>query len=473
MLAKIKKHIPLKIFKALQPVYHYLMNLAAALAYKFPSGKLIVIGVTGTTGKTSTVYLIAKALEANGYKVGYTSTAQFSDGNKEWLNDKKMTMVGRFFTQKLIRQMLKNACQYAIIETTSEGIKQFRHRFINYDFLVFTGLYPEHIEAHGSFEKYKEAKGKLFEHLKKCRTKYINEQKIVCRPKSELKKLDLQRVKKTIIINGDDDQAAYFLSFWSEAKFVYSVAAWKSREEAAHRWRLDPLAKDWELISYQIIKTDLSGTEFTINGASLKLSLLGEFNAQNAAAAYTLALSQNLNLIKTKAGLVNVKTLAGKLEKIELGQDFTVIVDYAFEPRALEKIYQMIYLFSPNRIIHVLGSTGGGRDTSRRSELGRLAGERADCVIVTNEDPYDDNPATIIEQVALGAEEAGKETDKNLFKILDRRAAINQALSLAETNDLVLITGKGAEQFICVALGEKIPWDDRRVAREELAKLRA
>lgn len=470
MLARIKKIIPVSLFKILQPPYHYLMNLVAALVYRFPSQKLIVVGVTGTTGKTSTVYLTAKILEANGYKVGYTSTAQFSDGEKEWLNDKKMTMVGRFFTQKLLRQMLKNSCQYAIIETTSEGIKQFRHRFINYDILLFTGLYPEHIESHGSFEKYKAAKSELFKHLKNCRTKYVNDKKFVCRPKSELKKLDLERVKKTIIVNGDDDHASHFLNFWSEAKFIYSVS-WKNRVEVAKHFRLDPLAKDWYFIAYHDIKITSEGTEFIIDSHSIYLSLLGDFNAQNATAAYTIAVSQNLDTALNIQALEGVKSLAGKLESIELGQDFSVIVDYAFEPRALEKVYQTLYLLEPNRIIHVLGSTGGGRDVSRRPELGRIAAERADCVIITNEDPYDDNPQLIIEQVALGAERAGKEPEKDLFKVLDRRLAIRQALSLAQTGDLVLISGKGAEQYICVAGGEKIPWDDRRVAREELLAL--
>lgn len=470
MLAQIKKIIPLRLFKILQPPYHYLMNLAAALTCRFPSQKLIVIGVTGTTGKTSTVYLAAKALEANGYRVGYSSTAQFSDGRKEWLNDKKMTMVGRFFTQRLLREMLKNSCQYAIIETTSEGIKQFRHRFINYDILLFTGLYPEHIESHGSFEKYKAAKSDLFKHLKNCRTKYVNDKKLVCRPKSELKKLDLERVKKTIIVNGDDDHAAHFLSFWSENKFIYSSSL-ADRSEAAKYFRLDPLAKDWHFLGYHSVRASADGTECIIDGQGVQLSLLGDFNAQNATAAYAVTVSQNLKADLSLRALESVKSLAGKLEKIDLGQNFSVIVDYAFEPRALEKVYQAIYLLGPQRIIHVLGSTGGGRDVARRPELGRIAGERADCVIVTNEDPYDDNPQLIIEQVALGAERAGKELDKDLFKVLDRRLAIRQALSLAQEGDLVLISGKGAEQYICVAGGEKVPWDDRRVAREELTAL--
>ena len=137
----IKKLIPLALFKKIQPVYHYIMAALAAFWYRYPSRQLIVIGVTGTTGKTSSVYFIAKVLESAGYNVGYTSTAMFDDGKREWLNDKKMTMPGRFFVQKILRRMVKNRCQYAIVETTSEGIVQFRHKFINYDILVFTGLY--------------------------------------------------------------------------------------------------------------------------------------------------------------------------------------------------------------------------------------------------------------------------------------------------------------------------------------------
>lgn len=210
MLTKLKKLIPRRLFRALQPVYHFIMAWLAALLFCFPSRKLIVIGVTGTAGKTSTVYLLAKMLTSAGYKTGFTSTAIISNGDSEWLNDKKMTMPGRLFIQKTLYQMVKNNCRYAIVETTSEGIKQFRHRFINYDVVVFTGLYPEHIESHGSFEKYKEAKGKLFAHLKNCATKYIDDSHLVVKPKNNLKKLDLTRVLKTIIVNGDDEFTDYF-----------------------------------------------------------------------------------------------------------------------------------------------------------------------------------------------------------------------------------------------------------------------
>ncbi len=457
-LLKIKKLIPSKIFKILQPTYHYLLSAFSAFWYGRPSEKLIVIGITGTTGKTTSVYMMAKTLEAAGYKVGYTSTAMFGDGEREWLNDKKMTMVGRFFTQRMLRDMVKNKCQYAVIETTSEGVRQFRHKFINYDILIFTGLYPEHIESHGGFENYKIAKGKLFEHLKSCKTKYADEKKFVYAGASELKKTDLNKVKKTTIVNLDDEYAFYFTEFWAEEKWGYAEQNSKRKTQNAKL----------NLITYGEIKVSQSGTSFKVEKARINLQLLGAFNATNAMNAVCVGLSQNINLDSIKNGLEKIKGIPGRLEKIDSGQPFTVIVDYAFEPNAVKKLYDAVKIIPHNKIIHVLGATGGGRDASRRPALGRLAGENAEIVIVTNEDPYDDDPKLIIDQVAFGAEYKGKEEEKDLFKILDRGQAIKKALALADENDVVLITGKGSEQAICAARGEKIPWDDRRVTERFL-----
>ena len=470
MLESIKKLIPRQIFKVLQPPYHFLINLAAALWYRFPSNQLVVIGVTGTSGKTSIVYMIARMLNAAGYKAGFTSTAVFSDGNREWLNDKKMTMPGRFFIQKFLRSMVKNNCRYAIVETTSQGIAQFRHLFINYDVLVFTNLYPEHIEAHGSFAKYQAAKGKLFAHLKNCRTKYFNDERRITKPASQLKKLDLSRVLKTIIVNGDDDNADYFLNFWAEAKIAYSLDQKVSLASLSEKMKSEAVVKDFTLVQGMNVRASVSGTKMAINGQPVNLKLLGEFNALNALAAAAVGLNQKLSLAQIKSGLEEIRGLAGKMEIIEAGQNFTVIIDYAFEPEAMIKLYQTSKFLPHKKIIHVLGSAGGGRDKARRPILGSLAAKYADFIVITNEDPYDENPLLIINQIAIGAENAGAELDKNLFKVLDRREAIKKALELAKEGDLVLLTGKGAEQFICVANGQKIPWDEREVVREEIVE---
>jgi UDP-N-acetylmuramoyl-L-alanyl-D-glutamate--2,6-diaminopimelate ligase len=458
-----KKLIPAGIYKKLQPYYHFLVAWIACLVYRNPSKNLIVIGVTGTTGKTTCVYLIAKALEAAGLKTGYTSTAMFNDGVREWLNDKKMTMIGRFFSQKILRNMVTNGCQCAIIETTSEGVMQYRHRFINYDILVFTGLYPEHIESHGSFENYKKAKGRLFAHFKHCSTKYADDKYSISSPASNMKKIEFNRIKKTSIVNGDDDYAQYFLDFWAEKKYFFTAkdCGLVVREGV-------------EKICYGNIKVDQSGTSYdlltvpenpNLEKIRLNLKLLGDFNATNSMTAVAVGIALRLPLKSLQKGLEGVSGIPGRLENIDERQNFGVIVDYAFEPKAVIKLYETLKLLPHNRIIHVLGATGGGRDVARRPKLGEIAGKNADIVIVTNEDPYDDDPEIIVDQVALGAEKTGKKRDENLFIVLDRRDAIQKAVNIAKEQDIVVITGKGSEQAICVAGGEKIPWDDRAIVR--------
>lgn len=431
-----KKIIPKPIFDAFQPAYHFALGWLTSVWYGNPSEKMIVVGVTGTTGKTTTIFLIESVLKSAGIKAGSISTAMFSDGEKEWLNDKKMTMLGRFFTQKLLRQMAYNKCEAAIVETTSQGIEQFRHRFINYDILIFTGLYPEHIEAHGGFENYKKAKGKLFAHLKNCRKKNLGGKEI----------------KKAIIVNADDEHAGYFSNFWAEKKMSYGI-----KNDSAD-------------IRAENMVSDARGSRFSVNNLQFNLKLLGDFNVTNSLAAISAARVMGISMEKIKAGLEKVTGIPGRLEKIPNNKGFIIIVDYAFEPNAVAKLYEIVRAMPHNKIIHVLGSTGGGRDKARRPKLGKLAGENTDFVVVANEDPYDENPADIISEVAAGAE--NKIENINLWKILDRREAIKKALALAGQNDIVLVTGKGSEQAICVADGNKIPWDDREVIRELLQELR-
>lgn len=458
LLHKIKKLIPRKLFKAFQPVYHFGLSWLSAVIYRLPSESLIVIGVTGTTGKTTSTYLIAKTLQGAGFKVGYTSTAMFSDGEKEWLNDKKMTMPGRFYIQKTLAQMVKNGCQFAIVETTSEGVRQFRHRFINYDTLIFTGLYPEHIESHGSFENYRAAKGQLFAHLKRCKTKYANDKKQVDRNVSKLQRLELNRIKKKTIINLDDQNAGFFLNYWAEEKYGYTFDQ-NLKINGVTVWH------------YGDIETGQTGISFKFDRYRLNLGILGAFNAANAIHAIGSGIIEGVQVDQLKTGLEAVNGVPGRLERIDCGQDYMVVVDYAFEPNAVSKLYDTIEAIPHNDIIHVLGATGGGRDASRRPILGKLAGQRAKYVIATNEDPYDEDPELIVEQVMAGAETAGKKRDISVFKVMDRREAIAKAVKLAQPGDAVLITGKGSEQAICLANGEMLPWDDREVAKEEISRL--
>ena len=413
--------------------YHKFLAYFAMCWHNNPSNKLIVIGVTGTNGKSTTVNLIAKILEAGGNKVGFTTTANFKVADLEWLNDKKMTMLGRFQTQKLLSQMVKAGCQYAIIETSSEGIKQYRHIGINYDIAVFTNLTPEHLEAHGGFENYKKAKGELFTHLTAKPRKILNG----------------QQVPKVIIANLDDEHASYFLNFTADQKITFSID--KTSD-----------------IKAENLQINSNGSQFNINKTMFALNLIGKVNVYNALAAVSASKSQHVSDEAIQKALIDFKNMPGRFEWIATNTNFKVMVDYAPEPESMKKLYETLKLFKFNNIIHVLGSCGGGRDKARQPVLGGIAAKNAQIVIITNEDPYDDNPMEIINNVAVGAERAGKILNHNLFKIESRREAIQKALSLAGGGDLVLLTGKGCEQFICVANGKKIPWDERNVVKELL-----
>ena len=425
----IRKIVPKSILKS----YHKSLSLLGAFLYKYPSNKLKVIGVTGTNGKSTVVNMISFLLEKEGYKVGSTSTVGFKIGNEEWLNDHKMTMLGRFNLQKMLTRMIKKGCDYAIIETSSEGIKQYRHLGINYDVVVFTNLTPEHLEAHGGFENYKKAKLKLFKHLTQKPGKHD--------------------VPKIIVANKDDQYFKEFTNYQADQKISFSIDQ----------------ESDFKATS---IKFEDFNTLFKIKEISFKINVLGEFNVYNILTALAVCSSQGLDLEKMSKDLESFEGTPGRMEFIRNKKGLKVLVDYAPEIESLKQLYKALDLFKYNRLIHILGSCGGGRDKSRQPVLGSMAGNKADIVIVTNEDPYNDDPMEIINNVAQGAINKGKELNKNLFKIENRREAIKKALELAQADDLVLLTGKGAEQYICVKHGHKIPWDDRRVVRELLSELK-
>lgn len=412
--------------------YHFLLVFFGAVIYGFPGKKLKVIGVTGTNGKSTVVEMISHILEGAGFKVASFSSIRFKIGQKEQENTLKMTMPGRFILQKLLREAIDANCDYVILEVTSEGIKQHRHRFIDFQTAVFTNLSPEHIEAHGSFEKYREAKEKLFE-----TTKTIH------------------------ILNLDDDNTKHFLKYSAEKKYGYGLGTDS----------LYSVLKKDEIPKYKILATNCkistNGISFEVDDVFLKLNLLGVFNIHNALAAICVGISLGASLETCKKALEEIKGISGRMEQV-ISEPFKVLVDYAFTPNALEKVYQTVQETIDEqlkgRMVCVLGAAGGGRDKWKRKILGEIAAKYCDEVIVTDEDPYDEDPIKIIDQVAEGAGLKAK-------KILDRRQAIKKALRDAKKGDRVIITGKGCEPWICVANGRKIPWDDRKVVREEFKKL--
>lgn len=415
-LAKIRAYIPAKLFTFFQPMYHWTLSFLAALWYRFPSRKIKVIGVTGTKGKSSTVEILNAILEEAGYKTALSNTIRFKVGDISSENLYKMSMPGRFAIQKLIRKAVQHGCDYMVIEMTSQGALLYRHRFIELDAFVFTNLSPEHIEAHGSYENYVESKLSIARQLGKSK-----------------------KENRTLIVNADDRESDRFMDCPADKKITYSIH---------------------DVEPYEIKK---EGLEFALDGRRVRSKLSGLFNLYNLTAAIATAHSQNVSNNEIVRAIEGFDGIPGRVQKIDAGQDFTVIVDYAHTADSLEKLYQV---FQSSRNICMLGGTGGGRDTSKRAVMGKIADTYCDEIILTDEDPYDEDPKKIVDDVAKGI------TSQTPTIIMDRREAIREAIKRAKTGDSVLITGKGTDPFIMGPKNSKTPWSDAKIAHEELEKLK-
>jgi UDP-N-acetylmuramoyl-L-alanyl-D-glutamate--2,6-diaminopimelate ligase len=427
MLQILKKIIPKPIFEFFQPIYHYKLALLGAIIYRFPSRKLVVIGVTGTKGKTTTVELVNAILEAAGLKTAIVSTLRFKIGDKEKRNLFKMTMPGRFFMQKFLRDAVGAGCTHAIIEMSSEGAKQFRHKFIYPDALIFTNLAPEHIESHGSYANYLKAKLSIAKELE-------------------------NRKGATMIANVDDKEGEKFLALNIKNKIPYSLH--------------DTTA----------VKADEKGSSFQLGKIVIHSKLPGIFNVSNMLGAIAYAKFIGIPDDKIKKGLEDIKFIRGRMEKVDGGQAFDVVVDYAHTPDSLRAAYETYGSTSSpqakkHHLICILGSTGGGRDKWKREEMGKIADEYCGQIILTNEDPYDEDPNKIVEDIKKGIK------NKPVQVIMNRREAIDKAIKFAKSalddhnRIAVLITGKGTDPYIMGPNGSKQEWDDATVAREELKKV--
>ncbi len=431
----VKRIIPRSILN----LRHLFFAWYGMIKYHHPSEELFVIGITGTSGKSTTIYFLKQLLEAHGHVVGALSTIEFSVAGENKLNDKKMTMLGRTKIQEYLRRMVDAKCDIAIIETTSEGRLQHRHRFINYDAIVLTNLYPEHIESHGSFSKYRQSKIDIFSYVARCKRKVLHEKQI---EKTAIVSTEVQGGNKEFVDFAFDKK----LSFGSENTNLYA----------------------------ENIFIDIHGVHFTLQGIQFDAPVFGAHNIKNIVAAIAIAKIVSISFSDMQDTILHLKSAPGRIEEIIEAHEygFRVIVDYAFEPKALTALYEVVDLFKPRRVIHVAGQTGGGRDVRRRKPTGRLIGKKADIHIITNEDPYDENPLEIMHQVRQGDEEVGKVLGKDLFEIEDRQEAINKAIELAQNGDLILVTGKGSEQAIVLKNRKMIPWDDREAVRRALNKLK-
>lgn len=410
----LKKIVPEPVVVFFRPLYHGALALIMAVAYGFPAKKLIVIGVTGTKGKSTVAEMLFATLTDAGYKTALASTIRFAIGKESQPNLFKMTLQGRGFIQEFMKKALKANCTHMIVEITSESTLQFRHWFLELDGLIVTNIQREHIERHGSFDLYVEAKHTIVRSLEKSSKK--------------------QRV---LVSNEDIPETKEFL----QAKVSHAIGF--SKQELAR------LTSNDTSVSF-----DYKNIHFTF-------PIPGVFNAENALA--TIKLSEEIGIpLKTVAHALSKLTLIpGRVERIDAGQDFISIVDYAHTPDSLEALYGA---FPTHRKICVLGNTGGGRDTWKRPLMGKIADDYCDEVILTDEDPYDEDPHSIIEDMT-------KDMERTPHIILNRREAIRKAFSLAKSGDAVLITGKGTDPYIMGADGKKTPWSDATVAREELTAI--
>ncbi len=386
----------------LRPIYHILLSWLGSVIYGNPSKEIFVFGVTGTKGKTTLVELVNAGLEANGDKTAICSSIRFKIGDKSIPNKTNNTMPGKFFIQKFLRDAVNVGCKYALIEVTSEGIRQFRHSFIDFNAAMLLNLHPEHIESHGSFENYRNAKLQFFKDVKKFSSKN----------------------PKYFFVNRDDSNANYFVDV--------------ARPEKA----------------------------ITFTKSNIKTKLLGEFYKENIGAAETFLKTVGISQKVIEKALGNFEGVPGRLEFIQR-EPFAAVVDYAHTPDSLEAVYKTLTEIKGKggKLICVLGSCGGGRDKWKRPKFGEVASKYCSEIILTNEDPYDENPLAIIGEIKSGI---SKEKLNSVREIVNRVHAIKFAVSLARKGDVVVSTGKGSELYMHVANNERIPWSEKKIMEEAI-----
>jgi len=398
--------------KFIKGIYHFLVSWLASVVYRSPSTGIFVLGVTGTKGKSTVLEIIHFILEGAGYKTAMLSSVFIKIGKDRKDNITENTMPGRFFIQKFLKNAGDAGCKYALIEVTSEGIVQHRHRFIHFDSAMFLNLHPEHIEAHGSYKKYRKAKVKFFSYVAR----------------------HSKKLKKQFFINQYDKESGCFTDSVKQKGEVYTF----SRE--------------------QFIASRLNNKK-----SSLGRWFANDINLENAAAATRFAEIQGVGWETIKKILKSFGGFTGRMEVIQ-NEPFRVVIDYAHTPNSLEIVYKHL-ANKKGRMVCVLGSCGGGRDKWKRPHIGKIADKYCDQIILTNEDPYDEDPEAIINDI-----KSGNLNNPKFLEIIDRREAIKKAIFLAKKNDTVIITGKGSERWIHVKNGRKILWSDKEVV-EQIFKL--
>ncbi len=410
------------------------LALLAAAFHGHPARRLRVIGVTGTDGKTTTTAMISAVLEAAGHRTGYMTTVSFKVGERVWDNDTRQSTPEAPEVQALLADMVAAGCDYAVIESTSHGLALHRLDGCEYDVAVLTNVTHEHLDFHGTVEAYRLAKARLFEMLGESVDKGI---------------------RKTAVVNLDDPHAGLFIARAPDQVITYAVG--------------HPSA----MVRARGVTASSSGLAFRADtpwgSIELTLPLVGDFNVGNALAALAVGLSQGVPLAACRDALAGFRGVRGRMERVDCGQPFTVIVDYAHTPEAFAKVMGIVRPLTKGRLIAVFGSAGE-RDRQKRPLQGEIAGRYCDFLVLTDEDPRLEDRWAILDEIAAGVERAGKREGEGYVKIADRAEAIFAALRRAGPGDTVLLLGKGHEGSILYAT-EKRPWDERAVAEAALREL--
>lgn len=454
--------------RRLRRLYKTAQALVAHAFWGYPGRKLRVVGVTGTDGKTTTVHLISTALESAGYTVGAVSTIRYQVGTRTWTNTSKVTTPGPWRLAKLLAHMVRAGCHYVVLECSSQRLDQNGLWGIPFDVAVVTNITREHFDYHADFADYVGAKLRLFQSLR-------HPAKIL--PFRE--GLDRGgRIPTVNVVNLDDAHCAAMRAEPAEKKYGFSLEQGARSVEHGDVTVVTACSipsRNSQLPAYnsQLYSVRAGGRE-----ALLPLKLPGVFNLQNALAAIAVGVSQGIELARITRALQEIERIPGRMDDVDKGQPFTVLVDYAVTPAAFEALYAELSTRKTqnSKIMHVFGAAGE-RDRGKRPLLGEIAGRNADLVILTDEDPFNEDPEQILDDIEHGlrVQDAYRESrvlgsESRYFRIRDRRRAIREALCRARPGDVVLVTGKGAEVTMAVG-SERIPWNDRRVIEEELAVL--
>jgi UDP-N-acetylmuramoyl-L-alanyl-D-glutamate--2,6-diaminopimelate ligase len=410
--------------KPVRNLWHWGNAVLANVWYRYPSRELSVVGITGTNGKTTTTMLMTRVLEAAGHRTAMASTITFKIAAREWVNETKYTTRSPWALQRFIREAVAAGCTHLVLETSSHALDQYRVWGIHYSASAITNITREHFDYHGDFASYRRAKQQLF----------------------------LQSTAG--VVNTTIEDFEYFFTPNLQQKLSYGLDTG------------DIVATNREVT--------LAGSRFVVGADQYTLHIPGLFNIENALAVIGLSRLLQIPTSAVQSGLARVTNVSGRMESVPNVLGLDIIIDYAVTPDAFAKLYEAVrpHQIPGTRIIHVFGACGE-RDRGKRPQMTALAETSVDVIILTNEDPFYEDPQQILNDLESGLSSPELLRANGRYeRIFDRRAALIRALQIAERGDIVLITGKGAETTMALG-GERVPWQERAVVEAVLNSMQA